>query len=227
MIGSQWSKVLFENSRNKPPCGPFDLKTAYLRLPPTFTRTRPCLASETRGDSSRNSWPTTTNSACTVRSATSHRRTTWPVATGRSSPSGTPSWMGTPAEESRTRGESAGGLIAAESLPESFGGTMIDDDLGGDRAPWRHDASADPGAKTEGSGTMPPCLSPSGLAPKRQIDPHLFPCALCLISQPRFPHFTLNHYTCEPSSNPTLESSATTGVLKNTCQCPCNSREAI
>ncbi len=151
---------------------------------------------------------------------------------GRSRPgdprrAGPQAGCGTPAEESRTRGESAGGLIAAESLPESLGGTMMDDDLGGDRAPRRHDASADSGAKTEGSGTMPPCLSLSGLAQKRQIDPHLFPCALYLISQPRFPHFTLNHYTCEPSSNPTLESSATTGVLKNTCQCPCNSREAI
>jgi len=28
-----------------------------------------------------------------------------------------------------------------------------------DRAPWRHDPSADPGTKTEGGGTMPPCLS--------------------------------------------------------------------
>jgi hypothetical protein len=30
---------------------------------------------------------------------------------------------------------------------------------GGDMAPWRHDSSADPGTKTEGGGTMPPCLT--------------------------------------------------------------------
>ena len=42
---------------------------------------------------------------------------------------------------------------------------------------------------------MPPCLSLSGLASRRQIDPHLFECALYLISRPSFLHFTLNHYT--------------------------------
>jgi hypothetical protein len=36
-----------------------------------------------------------------------------------------------------------------------------------DRATWRHDPSADPGTKTEGGGTMPPCLTPSGLVRKR------------------------------------------------------------
>ena len=34
-------------------------------------------------------------------------------------------------EESGARGESAGGLISARSLPESFGGTTMEDGLGG------------------------------------------------------------------------------------------------
>ena len=41
---------------------------------------------------------------------------------------------------------------------------------------------------------MPPCLSLSGLASRRQIDP-ICSSVLYLISQPRFLHFTLNHYT--------------------------------
>jgi hypothetical protein len=39
-----------------------------------------------------------------------------------------------------------------------------------DRAPWRHDPSADPGAKTEGGRHDAALFSPSGLARKRQID---------------------------------------------------------
>ena len=42
---------------------------------------------------------------------------------------------------------------------------------------------------------MPPCLSLSGLVRRRQIDAICSECSVYLISQPRFLHFTLNHYT--------------------------------
>ena len=42
---------------------------------------------------------------------------------------------------------------------------------GQDRAPWRHDPSADPATKTEGGRHDAALFSPSGLVPKRQIDP--------------------------------------------------------
>jgi hypothetical protein len=38
-----------------------------------------------------------------------------------------------------------------------------------DRAPWRHDPSAVPGAKTEGGRHDAALFHPSGLAPRRQI----------------------------------------------------------
>ena len=42
-----------------------------------------------------------------------------------------------------------------------------------DRAPWRHDPSADPGTKTEGGRHDAALSFPSGLVRKRQIDPYL------------------------------------------------------
>ena len=63
-----------------------------------------------------------------------------------------------------------------------------------DRAPWRHDPSADPGAKTEGGRHDAALSFPFGIGTKAANRPNLFPCTLCLISQPRFLHFTLNHY---------------------------------
>ena len=48
---------------------------------------------------------------------------------------------------------------------------MMDDDLGGGSGSVATNPSADPGAKTEGGGTMPPGLSLLGLAPRQQIDP--------------------------------------------------------
>ena len=39
-----------------------------------------------------------------------------------------------------------------------------------DRAPWRHDPSADPGTKTEGGRHDAALSFPSGLVRKRQID---------------------------------------------------------
>src|SRR5690242_13778094 len=66
-----------------------------------------------------------------------------------------------------------------------------------DRAPWRHDPSADPGAKTEG-GRQDAALSfPFGIgikAPKRH---YLFERTVHLVSRPRSLHFTLNHYRVE------------------------------
>src|SRR4051794_25907651 len=62
-----------------------------------------------------------------------------------------------------------------------------------DRAPWRHDPSADPGTKTEGGRHDAALSSPSGLVRKRQIEA-VCPRVHYLISQPRFLHFTLNHY---------------------------------
>ena len=63
-----------------------------------------------------------------------------------------------------------------------------------DRAPWRHDPSADPGAKTEG-GRQDAALSfPFGIGTKAANRPDLFWCSLYLISRPRFLHFTLNHH---------------------------------
>ena len=63
-----------------------------------------------------------------------------------------------------------------------------------DRAPWRHDPSADPGAKTEGGRHDAALSFPFGIGTKAANRSHLFRCALYLISQPRFLHFTLNHY---------------------------------
>src|SRR3954453_16223055 len=68
-----------------------------------------------------------------------------------------------------------------------------------DRAPWRHDPSADPGTKTEGGRHDAALSSPSGLVRKRQIEA-VCPRVHYLISQPRFLHFTLNHYTLLSSS---------------------------
>src|SRR5258706_16373119 len=62
-----------------------------------------------------------------------------------------------------------------------------------DRAPRRHAPSADPGAKTEGGAARCRPVFPSGLARKRQIRA-LWPNVHYLVSQPRFLHFTLNHY---------------------------------
>src|SRR5438552_2622410 len=66
------------------------------------------------------------------------------------------------------------------------------------RAPWRHDPSADPGAKTEGGRHDAALSFPFGIGTKAANRPHLFPCTLHLISQPRFLHFTLNHYKPRP-----------------------------
>ena len=63
------------------------------------------------------------------------------------------------------------------------------------RAPWRHDPSADPGAKTEGGRHDAALSFPFGIGTKAANRPSLFQCTLDLISQPRFLHFTLNQYT--------------------------------
>ena len=63
-----------------------------------------------------------------------------------------------------------------------------------DRAPWRHDPSADPGAKTEGGRHDAALSFPFGIGTKAANRPSLFQCALYLISRPWFLHFTLNHH---------------------------------
>ena len=76
---------------------------------------------------------------------------------------------GTGKEESCSRGGSGRGLastgqviawVVTRRYDEGWPGRRI-------RQRGRHDLSADPGTKTEGGGTMPPCLSPSGLVRKR------------------------------------------------------------
>src|SRR5438876_3703124 len=82
------------------------------------------------------------------------------------------------------------------------------------RAPWRHDPSADPGAKTEGGRHDAALSFPFGIGTKAANRPHLFPCTLHLISQPRFLHFTLNHYTGRLSE---VTASSATAISKCAC----------
>ena len=63
-----------------------------------------------------------------------------------------------------------------------------------DRAPWRHDPSADPGAKTEGGRHDAALSFPFGIGTKAANRPNLFHRTLYLISRSRFLHFTLNHH---------------------------------
>jgi predicted RNase H-like HicB family nuclease len=63
-----------------------------------------------------------------------------------------------------------------------------------DRAPWRHDPSADSGAKTEGGRHDAALAFPFGIGMKAANRPDLFRRSLCLISRPRFLHFTLNQH---------------------------------
>src|SRR5437763_2089058 len=63
-----------------------------------------------------------------------------------------------------------------------------------DRAPWRHDPSADPGAKTEGGRHDAALSSPFGIGMKAANRGHLIGSTVYLISQPLSLHFTLNHY---------------------------------
>jgi hypothetical protein len=68
-----------------------------------------------------------------------------------------------------------------------------------DRAPWRHDPSADPGAKTEGGRHDAALSFPFGIGTKAANRPSLFQCTLYLISRPWFLHFTLNHHSRDHS----------------------------
>jgi hypothetical protein len=61
-----------------------------------------------------------------------------------------------------------------------------------DRAPWRHDPSADAGAKTEGGRHDAALSFLFGIGTKAVNRPRLFWCAVHLISRPRFLHFMLN-----------------------------------
>ena len=55
-----------------------------------------------------------------------------------------------------------------------------------DRAPWRHDPSADPGAKTEGGRHDAALSFPFGIGTKAANRCRLFQCAVYLISRPRW-----------------------------------------
>ena len=70
-----------------------------------------------------------------------------------------------------------------------------------DRAPWRHDPSADPGAKTEGGRHDAALSFPFGIGTNAANRSHLFRCPLYLISRPRFLHFTLNQHNWHWRSN--------------------------
>src|SRR5215467_12482687 len=65
-----------------------------------------------------------------------------------------------------------------------------------DRAPWRHDPSADPGAKTEGGRHDAVLSFPFGIGTKAANRLLVFRCSVYLISRPRFLHFTLNQHRC-------------------------------
>ena len=154
----------------------------------------PLIPGRRPADRRRISWLITTTSACTAPSATSRPRTSWPAATGRSSPSGTASWMrresgGRPPAR---RVEPVGDRTAVEPIARPIGGPY-DERWPGRRIGLRGDTTRAPtqGPRPKGGGTMPPCLSPSGLARRRQIDASLIQCTVYLISRPRFLHFTL------------------------------------
>ncbi len=130
------------------------------------------LSLEGRGGSSRSSWCIPTKSLCTVQSATLRPRTRWLAASGRCSPSGIASWM--------RRGN--GGEPPARRVGPPYepgGGGHCLSHLAAlrclmawaeDRAPWRHDPSADPGTKTEGRRPDAALSFPSGLVRKRPIE---------------------------------------------------------
>src|SRR5215467_10808939 len=71
-----------------------------------------------------------------------------------------------------------------------------------DRAPWRHDPSADPGAKTEGGRHDAALSFPFGIGKKAENRLSLFQCTLYLISRAWFLHFTLNHHTAGSGRGP-------------------------
>ena len=73
-------------------------------------------------------------SACTARSATSHRPTNWPAATGRSSPSGTANWMRPASGGKAARAASRAGAAAdprRAHCPAHGSGLRMSDGPGG------------------------------------------------------------------------------------------------
>ncbi len=91
-------------------------------------------------------------------------------------------------EASGPRGES--GLRVnptVRSLPEPWGGAPMRDGLGGGWAPWPHDPSTDPGAKTEGGRHDAALSFPFGIGTKAANRPYLFRCpAVSLSPDPGF-----------------------------------------
>ncbi len=64
-----------------------------------------------------------------------------------------------------------------------------------DRAPWRHDPSADPGARTEGARHDAALSFPFEIGTKASNRLDMFKCTVCLVSRSSFLHFTLNQHT--------------------------------
>src|ERR1700730_16185089 len=99
-------------------------------------------------DWSSNSRTTTIWYACTVRSVTSPRWTSWLVAPMRSGQREDKSWRPrTPGAEPRRR---------RRKLPEQGAPRYIEGTWAEDRATRGRDPSADPGAETGEGGTTPP-----------------------------------------------------------------------
>jgi hypothetical protein len=85
-------------------------------------------------------------------------------------------------------------LIPVSPLPGPPGGPRMSAARAEDRAPWRHDPSADPGAKTEGGRHDAALSFPFGIGTKAANRLHMFWRSVYLISRPRFLHFTLNQH---------------------------------
>lgn len=131
-----------------------------------------------------------------MRLDSSHQRTSWQDVIGRSSPSATASWRPRasggerPAKRVGRHKGTSPSRCPRRSTSLCWKATRAED-----RAPWRHDPSADPGAKTEGGRHDAALSFPFGIGTKAANRPHLFWCSVCLASQPRFLHFTLNQHT--------------------------------
>ena len=114
---------------------------------------------------------------------------------GRSSRSGIASWM-RPEKGGERRARRVGRRsdLRGSHCPSRPSALRWRTAWAEDRAPWRHDPSADPGAKTEGGRHDAALSFPFGIGTKAANRCHLVKCSVYLISRPRFLHFTLNHY---------------------------------
>jgi len=151
------------------------------------------------------SWRITTRSVCTVRSATSRPRPSWPVATRRSSLSGTASWM--PREKRGERRARRVGRrsdlrrVVARVVRRHYDGGRL-----GRRIGRRGDTTRAPsqGPRPKGGRHDAALSFPFGIGTKAANRCHLIKGVVYLISQHRFLHFTENHYTGSRTPSSTL-----------------------